>query len=252
MMLVSETTASFAAHAVDILVREIWATVGTKALDMNAETRKVQSGSIASRHRVSIAISGGRTPLPVLALLGAKKIPWGSLAFFWVDERFVPHNDPKSNYGAAKAALFDHVPATLFPFPDPRTCTLEAGADAYERTLRHELGHEPVLDIAVLGVGDDGHTASLFPGEPEVHEQERDVIAVPARKGRDARLTLTAPMIARAQTLIVLAEGETKQAPIARARTMPPGDFSAIPAHLVEHAEGRALWVLDPKAAGKT
>jgi 6-phosphogluconolactonase len=130
---------------------------------------------------------------------------------------------------------------------------LAQAARDYEATLRDTIKAKvsglPALDLVVLGVGDDGHTASLFPGEPTVNITDRLVADVPAREGREARLTLTAPMLENAKSTVILAFGKSKHAPLERIWAT-SGDLSATPARVIRGFRGAITWVIDRAAGG--
>jgi 6-phosphogluconolactonase len=231
-LLVAESREGYVTAASHIISRELWAAAARRPGE-----------------RIHVAISGGNTPLPILADLRTRTMPWDRVDWFWVDERFVPQNDARSNAGNARRALFDHVQnATIFPCPEPGALDLDTASKVYEETILGALGEAPVFDLVLLGIGDDGHTASLFPGEPELSETSRVVVPVPARGGREARLSLTAPVLQSARTTWVLAQGAGKREPIARARATPAGPWNETPAHLLAHARGDVFWLVDAAA----
>ena len=132
--------------------------------------------------------------------------PWSRVHWFWGDERFVPHDHPDSNYGMTRAALLSKAPipaGNVHPVPT-EGLTPQQGAAAYEKTLREYYGAEvldaarPLFDVTLLGIGDDGHTASLLPGQPALEETQRWVVAVPSGRS-EPRITLTYP-VARQQS----------------------------------------------------
>jgi 6-phosphogluconolactonase len=218
-----------------------------------AAARHVSSelwSAVAQRGAATIAISGGTTPLPVLALLRSMSLPWSQTTWLWVDERFVPSTDSRSNAGNALRALFSHVPnATFLPCPGPESGDLAGAARRYAGTVRDALqATGDRFDLVLLGIGDDGHTASLFPNEPEVLSNADVVLSVPARAGREPRLTLSASTLLQARCATVLAQGASKRAPIERARTRPQGPYLETPAHLLAHRVHPTFWLLDPSA----
>jgi 6-phosphogluconolactonase len=214
------------------------------------------SEAAAARGVARVALSGGSTPRAMNRLLAAMDLPWTSTEWFWVDDRFVPPDNPRSNLGAARADLFDRLPSTPravhgMPFgQDPAAC-----AETYEKTLANAFGLPgpgagplPAFDLLLLGVGDDGHTASLFPGDPYIDEATRWVIPVAAAEGREARLTLSRPVITAARRVVVLAQGPSKREPLRLARA--PGPLREVPSRLVREVQGELLWLLDASAAG--
>jgi len=176
----------------------------------------------ANPGRTIIALSGGNTPKPLYALLAQEPIlsqmPWDRVHFILGDERFVPPSDPASNYGMARAAFLDHVPAPAANVHPVETAnlTLNEAAKRYEQMLRRLYGTDtlepgrPLLNLALLGLGEDGHTASLLPGEPILEVRDRWVAPVP--KGRaEERVTLTYPALDSSRVVAFLVSGEDKQ-----------------------------------------
>ncbi len=200
------------------------------------------AAAVAERGRCALALSGGSTPIPVyreLARLG--QIHWDRVDVFFGDERAVPPDDPASNYRMARESLLDRValpagnvhrmPADR---PDRETAAAEYGA----------LLPSP-LDVLLLGMGEDGHTASLFPGSAVLAEKERRVVAVTGPKAPVERLTITPRVIAAARASYVLIRGRDKAAVVARA-VEGSGDPAQLP---VQFARG-GTWLLDDEAAG--
>lgn len=198
-------------------------------------------------------LSGGRTPGPLYALLASERrdqIPWEFVHVFWGDERYVPTDDPASNFRMAKNALLDHVPCpaenvhpmpTRFPSPD------DAAVD-YERTVRAYFGNgHPHFDLVLLGMGEDGHTASLFPGSPALGEQARWVVAVTAPADPPTRLTMTFPVLIRAANIYVLVAGSTKAAALPHVLTGTP-DPNTYPAAGLRSTKGTLIWWVDRDA----
>lgn len=190
----------------------------------------------------SIALSGGRTPRGVFAELATafRDVPWRHVHVYFGDERAVPPNDPNSNYRMAREALLDpvHVPPDHVHRMEGERADLDAAARDYERLL-------PVaLDILLLGIGPDGHTASLFPGAPALDEHTRRVLPADSPFPPPRRLTVTPPVIAAARRVAVIAEGADK-AGIVRRALEGPLDPHALPVQL---ALG-GVWLLDRDAA---
>lgn len=202
----------------------------------------------------SLALSGGNTPRDAYAELArAPGIDWSRVEVFWVDERAVAPSDDRSNYRWAKSTLIDGatIPAASVHRMPADDVDLHAAARAYEATLRSRLGAGPsgfpALDVVVMGIGDDGHTASLFPGDPTVDVQDRWVAAVAAGGAREARLTLTRPVLQRAVHTFVLVEGKGKRAALQRAWA-PTGDLHATPSRLLLESLGDVTWICDDAA----
>ncbi len=212
--------------------------------------------AIGARGVASLALSGGNTPRDAYALLAkAPAVDWSRVRIFWVDERAAAPTDDRSNYRWAKATLVDAAPippANVHRMPADAP-DREAAARDYERALREQVAPDelgiPALDVVILDVGDDGHTASLFPGEPTVDVTDRLVSTVPARGAREARMTLTAVVIEHARHVIVLAVGAAKHAPLERVWRI-DGDLHETPARITRACRGELVWIVDRAAAG--
>lgn len=202
----------------------------------------------------AVCLSGGTTPRRLYEVLAdppiASRFPWRRAHWFWGDERFVPHDHPESNCGMARAALLSRVPApeeNIHPIPTEGLSPEEA-ARAYERTLERFRGAHarapghPLFDVTLLGIGEDGHTASLFPGDPALEEGRRGAVAVHANFRW--RITLTRPALESSRDLAFVAAGAAKSAVAARARA---GDRS-LPAAGIRPV-GRLHWFIDRAAA---
>jgi 6-phosphogluconolactonase len=196
-----------------------------------------------ARGRFLLAVSGGSTPWAALRLLAAEDVPWGRVHLFQVDERAAPEGHPDRNLTQLRESLLARVPippAQVHAMPvDARD--LEEGAARYAAELEAAAGHPPVIDIVQLGLGADGHTASLFPGDPAL-EAVADVVATGAHLGR-RRMTLTFPAIDRARRVLWIVTGEGKADELARLRR---GD-RRIPAGCVR--SDRAVLLADEAAA---
>jgi 6-phosphogluconolactonase len=217
-------------------------------------TRAVHE-ALKDRGAAAIALSGGSSPLDAYRLLAEQPIDWSRVHVWWIDERAVPPDHPRSNYGAAKAALLDAIPIP----PDNvhrmrgEEPDLAKAAAAYEAELRDtvasKLGGVPALDLLVMGIGDDGHTASLFPGEPTVTVTDRLVAEVPARADREARLTLTAPVLETARSSVFIVIGKSKHDALERIWAT-SGDLQETPGRIVRGFRGAITWVIDRAAGG--
>lgn len=167
-----------------------------------------------SKEKVFIALSGGSTPLPILEELSKRALAWDQLFFFMVDERIVPLNDSRSNFGAISKVFFDRITSKSFSMVQEVMSTHET-INAYESTMRDlmELNAEgfPVFDLILLGMGDDGHTASLFPRTLALKENSRWVVENKVPQLNTRRITLTYPTILSAKKIVVLIKGETKK-----------------------------------------
>ncbi len=209
--------------------------------------------AIERRGRFVVALAGGTTPRRTYELLAdapyRASIPWSDVHVFWGDERMVPHTDAASNYRMAYEALFKYVDVSadhVHPVPTGAGTAAEV-ADAYERTL-HDVfaateGQVPCFDLILLGMGADGHTASLFPGSPAVDERWRLVVA-PWVPSLDAyRITVTPPVIEHAREVMVMATGPDKAATL-RAVLDGPHDPQRYPAQVLRAAHGAVTWFL--------
>ena len=167
-----------------------------------------------SKEKVFIALSGGSTPLPILEELSKRALAWDQLFFFMVDERIVPLSDPSSNFGAISKVFLDRITSKSFSMVQEAMSTHET-INAYESTMRDlmELNAEgfPVFDLILLGMGDDGHTASLFPRTLALKENSRWVVENKVPQLNTRRITLTYPTILSAKKIVVLIKGETKK-----------------------------------------
>ena len=216
------------------------------------------AASIAARDDFAVALSGGSTPRAMFQRLAQtplrEQVDWSKLHVFWGDERAVPPDSPESNYHMARQALLAHVPV-----PDDQIHRMQGELDPYraaadyEAVLRQvfQLGQQPrlpVFDLQLLGIGSDGHTASLFPGTPALHERGRLCVANPVPQLQTTRLTLTPPVITASALVLVLAAGAEKAEAVARA-IQGEWDFDTTPSQLLRHSEGRVVWLLDPEAA---
>ena len=203
----------------------------------------------ARRGRCAIALPGGSVAGIFFPDLARAQCDWSRTAFFWGDERAVPPADPESNYGLARALWLEPagVPAPnvhRMPADDP---DLERAARSYEHVLAGALGTPPRLDLALLGVGPDGHVCSLFPGHPLLGERERRVAATfDAPKPPPRRLTLTLPTLWDAELVVVAALGEAKAAVLREALE---DAASALPMALALRGARRAVVLMDPPAA---
>ena len=220
---------------------------------------RAMSEAVAARGRGTVALSGGSTPKRMAELLAEapyrEQVPWPNLEVFWGDERWVPLASPESNAGEAKRILLDRVPvepARINPFPTPDLVhDPHVAAEMYEAQLRLVFGTArgvPALDLILLGMGDDGHTASLFPGTAPIHEQERLAVAHRVEKLDAERLTLTPPVLNAGREVVFLVGGAGKAAPLKRVLEGPE-DLDALPAQVVRPASGTLTWLVDEAAA---
>jgi 6-phosphogluconolactonase len=211
--------------------------------------------NVKDRGRFLVALSGGGTPRPLFRKLKDEPfrstIPWSKTHILWVDERCVPSTDEASNYGAA---LKDFIGAVPIPesqvHPMPGHLAGNKGAALYEKVLQYTLitSEEklPVLDFVLLGIGIDGHTASLFPGREALEESKRWVLSVKGGHPKVERLTLTFPIINHARKILFMAAGKEK-APIVK-KVVELHD-KQYPASWVRPSMGKTIWLIDQDAA---
>jgi 6-phosphogluconolactonase len=211
--------------------------------------------ALASNRRFAICCSGGSTPKRLYEVLAesnvASRFPWDRVHWFWGDERFVPHDHPDSNYRMVRDALLSKVDVpegNVHAIPTEGLSPKQA-AVSYETTLKDFYGtgaldpRRPLFQVNLLGIGEDGHTASLFPGHPALEETKHWVVAVVGAKS-EARITLTYPALDSSGDVAFLVQGDGKRSVVARARA---GDRT-LPAARVRPV-GRLRWFIDRAAA---
>ncbi len=216
---------------------------------------RVAREAVANRGRFSLALSGGGTPRRTYELLAQPpcrdEVPWDRTHIFWGDERCVGPDDPRSNARMAAEALLRHVPVPAGQVyqMDCRPSPAEGGR-RYEAGLQAFFaGGEPRFDLILLGLGENGHTASLFPGDPVLHETKRWVAAVYVAEQELYRLTFTPTLINRARVVAFLVAGAAKSAVLRRVMEG-PRDPEHLPAQLIRPEPGELHWLLDKAAAG--
>ena len=206
--------------------------------------------AIAERGRFAVALAGGSTPEATFRILArdhADAVDWPDVHVFFGDERTVPPDHEDSNYRMAREALLDHVPVGS-AHPMRGELPPEEAAAAYEEELRGFFGEEPpVFDLIMLGIGGDGHTASLFPETSALEVTERLVVANPVLKLDTTRITLTAPVLNAARDVFFLVAGEGKAEALEEILEGNP-DPRAYPASLVQ-PPGGPTWMVDKEAA---
>ena len=231
----------------------IWNTPADLFQAAAAEFGALAWDAAQSQGRFSVALSGGSTPKSLYELLASgsiPNIPWDKIFFFFGDERFVPPDHPDSNYRMAReAGLFAKVPDDhVFRVPTEEKDADTAALD-YEQTLRKffsvKPGEFPRFDLVLLGLGPDGHTASLFPGTAALNEKNRLVVANWIEKFQTYRITLTLPVLNHAACVMFLVSGQDK------AKIVPEvleNENANLPSQKVHPADGRLLWLLDGAA----
>ena len=205
--------------------------------------------ALASGGRFSVALSGGSLATGFFPSLARQDTDWTRADFFWCDERAVPPEHADSNYAAARTLWLEpaRVPVERLHRMPADLPDLEGAAAAYESELARVLGPSPAIDVVLLGVGPDGHVASLFPGHPALEDESRSVLAVfDSPKPPPRRLTLTVPVLARAGRVVVAAAGQAKADVV---RESLKNAASDLPLARVLRRAGRSLVLLDPEAA---
>ena len=205
------------------------------------------------RSTFSVALAGGSTPRRLYELLAASpcrsKIPWARVHFFWGDERLVPYDHADSNFRMAHEALLKHVPVQRENLhPIPTNLPADQAAQVYEQVLRAHFGRWrlPRLDLALLGIGSDGHTASLFPSSAALAEKERWVMPHSRGVNEPARVTLTLPILNNAHRVHFLVTGKPKASALRAAL-----ESGTLPVQRVQPKKGELLFLVDAAATGK-
>jgi 6-phosphogluconolactonase len=218
------------------------------------DSLRIARDAVQRHGRCAIALGGGHTPEQMYRLWAEQyreQFPWEHMHLFWGDERYVPREDPHSNYRMVREALLERVSlpaANVHPMPTDFAQPDDA-ARAYEAELRRFFSPgEPAFDLVFLGLGGEGHTASLFPGSPALAERERWVVAVRAPAEPPVRLSLTLPVLSRARNVFFLVAGSGKQEIVASIRGDPESAARRYPAAMVRPA-GPVVWFLDRAAA---
>lgn len=215
-------------------------------------TRKVRE-AVEEQRRFSVALSGGGTPRRTYELLAqsvfAESVFWDKVHVFWGDERCVPPDDPRSNERMAREALLDHLPVPQTQI-HPIRChkSPPQAARQYEATLQNFFkGRPPRFDLIFLGLGENGHTASLFPDTPVLDEKNRWVSEVYVTDQEIYRVTLTVPLINQAATVVFLVSGHAKASVLHAVLTGPQNPLS-LPAQLIKPESGDLIWLVDEVA----
>ena len=240
---------------------KVWPTAAEVAAGAAELFTSAATAAVDARGVVRIAVSGGSTPKAMFALLADHRapyfarVPWDKLHLFWVDERCVPPTDADSNYRMTNEAMLSKV-----PLPATQVYRMEGeldpevAASRYEAQLRREFRLEgaetPVFDLVLLGMGDDGHTASLFPHTEALHELGRLVVANHVPQKDEWRITLTWPVINRARRVAFLIEGAAKT-DVLHDVLLGAYDPEAMPSQLIRPASGELMFLLDAAAAAK-
>jgi 6-phosphogluconolactonase len=199
--------------------------------------------SIAERGRFVVVLSGGSTPLKMYELLKTQPLPWDKVQVFWGDERFVPHDHPDSNYAAAKKAFLDvtNIPQTNI-YPMPYGQNIQQAATSYAREITNTLGESPIFDLTFLGLGDDAHIASLFPGTGAVFAQGLVTVCNP-NTAKHPRLSLTSSALSQSRTVVFLVSGESKRKALTETLEG-QNNLDRYPARSIK-AIDQVLWITD-------
>jgi 6-phosphogluconolactonase len=223
---------------------EVLADANTVARAAAALVAADARSGVAARGCFTMAVSGGQTPWLMLRALAGEDVPWSGMQIFQVDERVAPDDDPDRNLTHLHESLLEHAPIAVEQIhPMPVECTdLDAAASRYASILRQIAGSPPMLDLVHLGLGPDGHTASLVPGDPSLDVIEADVALAGPYQGR-RRMTLTYPTLDRARRVMWLVTGGEKAEMFARLRNRDP----SIPAGRVN--QDNAIVFADQAAA---
>jgi 6-phosphogluconolactonase len=217
--------------------------------------------AVARCGRFTVALAGGSTPKRLYSLLAAEpyctRLPWRETHLFWGDERAVPPEHPDSNFGMARATLLSRVPipANQVHRMQAERADLDAAASEYETGIAGVFAAQPpdeppAFDLILLGLGPDGHTASLFPYTRALQETKRWVVSNYIPKLKVNRLTLTPPILNRASTILFLVSGADK-ASVLQAIMEGPPDPERLPAQLIRPVAGRLVWLVDHAAASR-
>lgn len=221
---------------------------------------KIARESLTARGKFSLALAGGNTPRRLYQLLAGPlrdEVVWSGVEFFWGDERPVPPDDPESNYRMARETLLDplQIPEEHRHRMRAEAADKDAAAQHYQDEISRVLGavgsgDTPALDLVLLGLGPDAHTASLFPATPALIESRRWVVANPVRKLDAVRLTMSPMLLNRAAHVFFIVEGAEK-APALAEVLEGPIDTQRLPAQLIRPASVNLVWFVDQAAASK-
>jgi len=224
-----------------------------------AEFLEAARQAVNEKGSFSVALAGGSTPKALYGLLATNpllqaKVPWSKIQFFFGDERHVPPNDEESNFRMAEEAMLGKAPVDakqVHRIKGEKRNAAQA-AEEYEQDLRAsfrlQAGQFPRFDLVLLGMGPEGHTASLFPGTKALKEERRLVVSNWVGKLFTDRITLTPPVLNNAARVIFMVHGEEK-APALKAVLEGPYEPEQLPAQMIQPKQGKVLWLVDPSAA---
>jgi 6-phosphogluconolactonase len=241
--------------------REVRILADANGIAQTATAEFLEAALEAVRQKGSsyVALAGGSTPKALYGLLASdplkSKVPWSKIQFFFGDERHVPPDDAESNFRMAKEAMLDKAPIDpkqVHRIRGEKANAAEA-AQEYEQELRTSFALKPDqlprFDLVLLGMGPEGHTASLFPGTKALKEERRLIVSNWVGKLYTDRITLTPPVLNNAARVIFMAHGAEK-APALKAVLEGPYEPDQLPAQIIHPNNGRVLWLVDPSAAG--
>jgi 6-phosphogluconolactonase len=224
-----------------------------------AEFLEAAQQAVSEKGSFSVALAGGSTPKALYGLLATNpllqaKVPWSKIQFFFGDERHVPPNDEESNFRMAEEAMLGKAPVDakqVHRIKGEKRNAAQA-AEEYEQDLRAsfrlQAGQFPRFDLVLLGMGPEGHTASLFPGTKALKEERRLVVSNWVGKFYTDRITFTPPVLNNAARVIFMVHGEEK-APALKAVFEGPYEPEQLPAQMIQPKHGKVLWLVDPSAA---
>jgi 6-phosphogluconolactonase len=224
-----------------------------------AEFLEVAQQAVSEKGSFSVALAGGSTPKALYSLLATNpllqaKVPWSKIQFFFGDERHVPPTDEESNFRMAEEAMLGKAPVDakqVHRIKGEKRNAAQA-AEEYEQDLRAsfrlQAGEFPRFDLVLLGMGPEGHTASLFPGTKALKEERRLVVSNWVGKFYTDRITFTPPVLNNAARVIFMVHGEEK-APALKAVLEGPYEPEQLPAQMIQPKQGKVLWLVDPSAA---
>jgi 6-phosphogluconolactonase len=215
---------------------------------------EISAESIEDKGYFSVALSGGKTPIDFYTMLSARgtHLPWEKTHIFLVDERLVPHSHKESNFRLLREYLLKHleIPKSNVHYVQTMKTTLDRAAERYEDDILHffniQRGSIPEFDLIVLGIGEDGHTASLFPGTPSLGEGRRVAISDIAEKASHRRISLSLPVLTHAKQIIFLVTGAPKAGIV---KEIVEDNESKLPASLVRRRGRNVYLVMDEDAA---
>lgn len=237
-----------------IIIKETSERLAIAAADMFADRART---CISERGSFAVAISGGSTPRAMNKLLASESyhdtIPWDKVHIFWVDERCVPEDDTASNYGNAKTDFINRVPIPKNNVhPIPFNVSPEERKRQYEHELREffQITKDifPMFDMIFLGMGRDGHTASLFPGQTSLLENKQLILVVKGGDPDVSRVTMTIPVLNNSRQTVILVSGKEKAAVMQGVLSSQP-DSGRLPVQMVQPQRGELIWMLDRDAA---